>query len=146
MKKVIYLLMGFLLVLSACKNTNNKTSDKEVIKIGANFTLTGNVSYWSTELKKGMDLAIEELDSTNNRQIQIVYEDNEFKTNKAVSIFKKFATVDKVSAVISCFTPIGQSIRPSAEKYKIPMIATATSAKDFALTNKWTFRDFLTHW
>lgn len=141
-RPLIFCILSSLVILSSC-NSNKKT-ETQLLKIGADFTLTGNLSYWSTELKKGMDLAVEEIDSTSGKQIKIIYEDNEFKAAKAVSIFNKFATIDKVDVVVSCFTPIGQSLRPSAEKFKIPLIATVTSAKDFSLTNNWTFRDFPT--
>jgi len=123
-------------------NSCQKSSEENKFKIGANFSLSGNLAYWSTELKKGMEFANSEIDSEN--KLEIIYEDNNGKASDAVNVFKKLSTVDKVNVVFTCFTPIGQPLRDLADTYKIPLIATVTSAHNFAAVNDWTFRDFPT--
>jgi branched-chain amino acid transport system substrate-binding protein len=116
-----------------------------VFKIGADFTLTGNTAFWSEKLKNGMDLAVEEVNanaSSGKGKVVVIYEDNQGNPGKAVSIWQKLDTVDGVSVVVTCFTPTGQPLRDSAERSKLPLVATVTSAKAFAAINPWTFRDF----
>jgi len=134
----IYLFLVTLIFLIGC---NTKKEIKK-IKIGADFTLTGNLAFWSTELKKGMDFAKEKCDTLN--RIEIIYEDNRGKASNAVAIFKKLVSTNNVNSIISCFTPIGQPLRGLAKELKTPLIATVTSAKKFASINDWTFRDFPT--
>lgn len=135
--KVALVIMGLIVILGC-----GKQQSKDNFKIGANFSLSGNLAYWSTELKNGIDFAKIKLDTLN--RLKIIYEDNQGRANEAVNVFKKLATINKINVVITCFTPIGQPLRDFAEIYKVPLVATVTSAHNFAEVNKWTFRDFPT--
>lgn len=134
MKKVFFLFVTVFVFIS-CNKDNN------VVKIGADFTLTGDVAWWSLELKKGMDLALEDSDCQN---VQVVYEDNTFKATNAVSVFNKLTQMDKVDAVITCFSPMAEALIPQAEAKQIPLIASCTSATTITAGKKWSFRDFFT--
>ena len=114
----VVVVVGLILVWYFGQKNNNQLG---VTKIGADLTLSGDLAYWSTELKKGMDLASSETDSNH---IAIVYEDNQGRASDAVNIFKKLVSVDKVSVVLSCFTPIAQPLRPVAGESKVPLVAT----------------------
>ena len=80
----------------------------------------------------------------SGRRIQVVYEDNEGKANKAVDAFRKLVNQDNASVVFSCFTPIGSALRDLAATSQVPLLATVTSAHNFAATSEWVFRDFPT--
>ena len=130
-------------VLFAFSGCNNVVKEKDSIKIGANLSLTGKTAYWSEQIKKGLDLALDDVNKDQKkRNITIIYDDNQAKTNLAVSAFQKEATIDNVSVVITCFTPIAKPLRESAKQFGIPLVATVTSAFDFGLANEWSFRDF----
>ncbi len=133
MKKIVLIIVAIVTFIS-CKNEN-------VVKIGADFTLTGDVAWWSLELKKGMDLALEDADCQN---VKVVYEDNGFKAANAVSIFNKLTQIDKVDAVVTCFSPMAEALIPQAESRKVPLIASCTSATNITKDKKWSFRDFFT--
>jgi len=143
MKKLLNIVILFSIVfIMIFINSCQKSNEENKFKIGADFSLSGNLAYWSLELKKGMDFAKTEVDKSN--KLQIIYEDNKGKASDAVNIFKKLATVDNVNVLITCFTPIGQPLRDLAFTYKTPLVATVTSAHNFAAINDWTFRDFPT--
>lgn len=143
---VMTLASSLFVALIGCNTNTKKISKRIPIKIGANFTLTGNTSFWSTELKKGLDMVIDEVkDSSTRYEFKVIYDDNKGKPNEAVNIFNKFATIDSVNVVFSCFTPISQPLRELADKHKIPLIATATAINDFGKQYEWSFRDFITH-
>ena len=134
MKNFILLLLATVMLASCSKEQNT-------VKIGANFTLTGDVAWWSLELKKGMDLALEDEDCKN---VKVVYEDNTFKAPNAISIFNKLVQVDRVDAVITCFSPMAEALIPLAESKHVPLIASCTSATNITKGKKWSFRDFFT--
>ena len=136
MKKILLVVLTFGM-LCGCQGKK----EDNVIKIGANFTLTGDVAWWSLELKKGFDLALEE-EYVN--KVEVIYEDNEFKANKAVSIFNKFLQVDKVDAIVTCFSPITEALSPLAERSHVPLIATCTSSTNITRDKQWAFRDYFT--
>ena len=136
MKKILFALLAATMLIGC-----QEKKEENVVKIGANFTLTGDVAWWSLELKKGFDLALEE---DLGQTVQVVYEDNEFKANKAVSIFNKFLQVDKVDAVVTCFSPMAEALIPLAERSRIPLIATCTSSTNITKGKLWSFRDFFT--
>ncbi len=144
MKNRIFSVIGIIVLLGLTISFLNGCVNKEKgnLKIGANLSLTGNLAYWSTELKKGIEFAKTELDTLN--KVDILFEDNAGKASEAVNIFKKFATVENVNVVLTCFTPIGQPLIPLAKEFQIPLVATVTSAENFAADNEWTFRDFPT--
>lgn len=118
--------------------------EPQVYKIGGVFTLTGGTAYWSEELQKGMEIALEEENKSGGIPIRGVYEDVQAKPQMAVSAFQKLNEVDKVSVAVSVFTPISQPLRPVADRVKLPLLATITSVRDFAKGYTWSFRDFMT--
>jgi len=129
------------LLLASCQQGEDQT---EAHKIGAAFTLTGDLSYWSEQIQKGMDLALEEENVPGKVPIRVIYEDVQAQPSRAVSAYQKLSSVDKVSVVVSVFTPIGQPLKSSAESFGVPLLATITSAQDFATGEEWAFRDYLT--
>ena len=113
------------------------------IKVGANITLSGQISYWGEQVKKGLDVAVSDANrDTELRPIEILYQDNQGEAKNAISIFQRFATLEKVSCVLSIFTPVSKPLRPLAEQNRIPLLATVVSAVGFGLENEWSFRDF----
>lgn len=70
------------------RNSDNVST----IKIGAVLPLTGDMSSYATSLKKGMDLAIEEINSNggiDNKKLLVVYEDDKGEAKNAVSAYRK---------------------------------------------------------
>ena len=120
--------------------------ENNIIRIGAILTLSGNVSYWSHELKKGMDLAAECINTSPNQtfKINIKYEDNAFNQQKAISAFNKLNLMDNIDVFISCFTPMCEALSAEGEKSQKPILFTITSATDIAANKKYIFRDYIT--
>lgn len=121
-----------------------RNSDGQVpLKIGADLTLSGPTAYWSQEVQKGLDLAVDEANAdTGKRLVTIVYQDNKGNAGQAVSVFQRLANIDQVSVVVTCHTPIAKPLRETAGREKVPLLATVTSALDFGMENEWSFRDF----
>ena len=123
-----------------------RSTDDNDIRIGAVLTLSGNVSYWSYELKKGMDIAAEFINSDTNAscEIRIVYEDNAFNPQRAISACKKLLLTEDIDVFVSCFTPMCQAVSPICRESNKPILLTITSATDIAANQDGVYRDYIT--
>ncbi len=75
----------------------------EVIKLGFLGALTGSVANYGIPGKKGMEMAIEEINANGGilgHQVEGVYDDNKGETTDISAIAKKYITRDKVVAMV----------------------------------------------
>lgn len=113
------------------------------LTIGADLTLTGPTAFWSQQIQKGLDVAVDEANGkAGARKVRVVYQDNQGNPAAAVSVFQRLVDLDGASVVVTCFTPIAKPLRETAASAKVPLLATVVSANDFGLANEWSFRDF----
>lgn len=134
MKKIVYSVLAALLALSLFVSCD---SDSDVIKIGGIFPLSGDVAVYGVECKKGIDLAIEEINAQGGvlgKKLSLVSEDDEGNADKTVNAFKKLTTKDKAKIIIGSLTSgCSSAITTLAQAQKIIQIAPA--ATDPAVTN-----------
>src|SRR2546423_2644846 len=71
----------------------NCSAKAPAYKIGAVFTLTGGTAYWSENLQKGMELALEEENRPGEMPIKVLYEDVQGQAQLAASAFQKLSEV-----------------------------------------------------
>jgi len=74
----------------------------ETIKIGILGPFTGSLAFNAGEMKKGMELALDEANAKGGlfgRQIELIYGDSEAKPDKGLSAVKKLVTRDNVLVV-----------------------------------------------
>jgi|GEM_PF-1708758 len=147
MRNVILLLLAIVLIPS-CNNPENKKKSRTnegipSYTIGMNLCLSGNGSYYSEELKKGLDLTFDFVAQSKDKiNIEVIYEDNKLNPKDAVSITKKFIEIDKVDIILSAYTPIIQATAGLAASSEVPMLATISSLDQISGDRDWVFRDF----
>ena len=104
MKKTLITVLALSLVLSGClKTSEEKEVKEEVIKIGVILPLTGNAAVYGLSAKEGIDLSLEDINNTggiNGKTIQMIYEDSQCDSTKAVSAAHKLINIDKVQIII----------------------------------------------
>jgi branched-chain amino acid transport system substrate-binding protein len=115
-----------LMVLSG---TPLSAADKEgPIKIGAFFALSGPASNIGTPTKLVAQMVVDKVNKEggiNGRRIELVLGDTESEPTQAVTVFKKFTTLDKVVAVIGpTRTDTGMAVKKQVEAVKIPTVMT----------------------
>ena len=93
MKNAAVILGLSLLTLFSCQN--NKTK-----KVGSVLPLTGNSAEWGDMARKGMNVILEEYNANNVEKVEIIFEDSEGKTSKAVSAINKLINLDKTPIVL----------------------------------------------
>lgn len=100
----------------------------EPIKIGAFFALSGPSAPVGAPTKLVAQMVVDKINKEggiNGRPLELVLADTEGDPTKTVMIFKKFATVDKVVAVIGPTTTAeGMSVKKQIEESKIPTVMT----------------------
>ncbi len=116
----------------------------EVIKIGATLALSGNLAYIGEQELNGMNLAIEEINEKggiNGKKIELIVEDNQGLPKEAVSGVNKLISLDEVDIIFSLFTHITSAIKDIAWNNN-KILFYASTLKDYAVENKYTFKDF----
>jgi len=104
------------------------------VKIGMLFPMTGPISKWGITSKIAVEIAVEDINGLNNEKgiiiggerylIKPVFYDDAGKPDKALDGFKRFATMEKISAVVGPFTsPAALAVLPHLEKLNILMFS-----------------------
>lgn len=146
MAKKIFITIGVISIIAIglfiyLNKANNK---QEVITIGAVLPLTGNMASYSAPLKRGMDLAVEEINrkgGINNVKLQIIYEDDKGEAKTAISAYRKLVDIDNVPMVIGgMFSVSTFAIAPLAEKEHIVLLSPTASAIELTTAGDYIFR------
>lgn len=132
MKKFLATVFATMLVLTACGGKGTTNSD--VIKIGANFELSGAVSSYGTAEMEGVKLAVDEINEAGGvlgKQIELVELDTKSDEAEAATNAMRLVTQDKVVAMVGPATTgaVKASI-PATNKAKVPLVAPSATADD----------------
>ncbi len=140
MKKFIWIIV-ILVVLVLLFLTNVKpqspTSDGP-IKIGAILPLSGDFGSIGEEIRRGAELAVEEL-GKQGKEIILISEDDQFLPVRAASAANKLAVIDKVDAV---FTAVGEEARPVTKIFndnKVPLLVAFDSNEELKKSGDYIF-------
>lgn len=105
------------------------------IKIGAIFMLSGTGSNWGLNSQRGVDLAIEQINSEggiNNRKLEIVYEDNQGDDARvAVSAFFRLFKNNIKIILGPNWSPSGLALAPLACDKQVLMISPTLGMAGF---------------
>lgn len=114
------------------------------ITIGGIFPLSGAVAVYGVECKKGIDLAIEEINAAGGvmgKNLVLISEDDEGNPDKTVNAFTKLVTKNKVKMVIGSLTSgCTKAITTRAQASKVIQIAPAATAADITDAGNYIFR------
>lgn len=96
--------MVFFMVLSALITLSGgtATAQQQTIPIGILGPFTGSLAFNAEEMKKGMLLAVDEVNARGGilgRKVELIFGDTEAKPDKGVAAVKKLITRDKVLVV-----------------------------------------------
>jgi len=114
---------------------------EEQIKIGAILPLTGDAALYGDSLKKGIDLALTQINSKGGikgKPVTVIYEDSKALPADGVAAFQKLVDVNRVIAVIGdAVSSVTLAFAPIAEKNRVVVLSPLSSAP--ALTNAGDF-------
>jgi branched-chain amino acid transport system substrate-binding protein len=101
---------------------------QDIVKVGAILPLTGNMAPYGLSVKRGIDLAVEEVNASggiNGRRLEIVYEDSKSDPRTGVSAFNKLHMIDRVPLVFGSLTGVILAILPEVDRNNVVMINTS---------------------
>jgi len=123
MRTMALLLLALLLLVSPVK-----AGEKEPIKIGALFALSGPAAFIGTPTKLVAEMAVAEINKhggVNGHPLKLVMADTEGDPTKAVMAVKRLIEVEKVVALIGpTRTGTGMAIKPIVERARVPIVMT----------------------
>jgi len=152
MKRLTNLITGCRLLISvllvaALLLTGCEKKEPREIRIGVITPLSGGSAKYGEDIKRGYDLAVQELNANGGirgRKIQLVYEDSEGKPEKAVAAAQKLIQKDKVIAILG---PLWSSptlaVAPITEKNKIVLFSSGASSPKVTKAGDFIFRNEL---
>ena len=119
-------------------------------RIGTILSVTGPGAFLGDHMKRGMELAIEEINAKggiNGRRIEWVFYDAETQASKAVTATRRLIEQDKVDIIVGGGNASGLALAmvPIVEKAQIPFISTEGSMQivNPVAERKWTFKSTL---
>lgn len=131
------------LILSASTSVF-AASKAKTIKIGGVAPLSGAVAVYGVECKKGIELAVEEINAAggiNGQKIEFICEDDEGDPAKSVSAYKKLVTKDRTKLIIGSLTSgCTIAITSQAQANKVVQIAPAATAVAVTDAGNYIFR------
>ncbi len=116
----------------------------DTIKIGYFAPLTGPFAGLGSESKKGIDIAVSEINGSggiNGKKVELVEYDDQGNRAQAVSIVRKLIEQDKVVAIVDgslSLTSIAAA--PVVNASKTPMVVAYSNAVGVVKGNEWVFR------
>jgi len=107
-KKIMLTIIAILLIstiITGCTETINPNIIKEeTIRIGTSLPLTGKGATYGKWERQGLELAVSEINAKGGIQgktIELIIDDNEFKTEKALNIINKFVYMNNLKMTYS---------------------------------------------
>ena len=149
MKRILcwIIIIGLVVSLGMLGCAKQEKEEEGVIKIGAILPLTGEAAKYGLNTKNGIEIALEEINrkgGIKGKKVSIIYEDSQADPKKAVSVFQKLTTVDKVSFFLG---PLSSSsvlaVAPIANKKKVIILAPAASSPEITNAGDYIFRNVM---
>ncbi|MDR1588055.1 MAG: ABC transporter substrate-binding protein [Treponema sp.] len=142
MKKCIAMIMALFCAVSLVFAGGSKESD--TITIGGIFPLSGPVAVYGVEARKGIELAIEEINAAggvNGKKFALVSEDDTGNPEITVNAYRKLTAQDKVNVIIGSLTSgCTIAITSLAQAQKVVLVAPAATAEAVTDAGDYIFR------
>jgi branched-chain amino acid transport system substrate-binding protein len=119
-----------------------KPVPKETIKIGAILPLTGSNSIYGDLSKKGVDIAVEEINKKgiNGKKLEIVYQDSESKAETAVQVFNSLRNIQNINIFLTEVSSVALAISPLANENKVIQMDVGATTPKYTSKDDYTFR------
>lgn len=102
------------------KPATTPASERQTITLGVSIPLTGNLAFLGKNYQEAVNLALSEISSSTNKyNYRVVFEDDKFDPATGATTANKLVSVDKVNALMSFGSPVGNVFSPIAEQNKV---------------------------
>jgi branched-chain amino acid transport system substrate-binding protein len=132
-KKHKFIIIAATIVLAVLLTTiflgaqkKNASTEKEIVKIGVAVPLTKDYAFLGESIKNALILAQEQLPENTKYKYELIFEDTQLDPVVAASAVQKLINVDKVDAIISFNSGVGNIISPLAEENHVVHMGIAS--------------------
>lgn len=145
-ERILFIILGILLVIFAAVYFSRKHDFERdtTVTIGAILPMTGDLASYADPLKRGMDLAVAQINSQggiNGKKLTIVYEDDRGEAPTAISAYRKLVDTEYVPMVIGgMFSVSTFAIAPLAEREHVVLLSPTASAIELTDAGDYIFR------
>lgn len=136
MIKKIAILLILIFISMGC----DKKETKKGITIGAILPLTGNASKIGLWQKKGIELAIDEINQNKDIKINVIFKDSMSNPKNGILAYRNLTQNNKIDTIISSLTSVSMAIQSSSEKDKKALIMLAVSHPSITNHKDYTIR------
>ena len=134
MKKALIGLFIAILLVSGLIYFNQpnkeKNNDKEIIKIGVVYPMTGSASFMGTGAKNAVALFQDKMASMNlKHHYEFLLEDSQAQPSVGLSAAMKLINLDQVDVIVDTFSGVAIAIGNLTKRAKIPHFSCAQNKK-----------------
>ena len=119
--------------------------DAKVIKLGLMVPITGNQAQYGEDMRKGADLALDQLNAAKaipGATLTLQVEDSKGDPQEAANVAQKFVSEGDITAVIGDFSSTAcLAAAPIYQRAGVIMITPVASHPDITKTGNYIFRD-----
>jgi branched-chain amino acid transport system substrate-binding protein len=120
-----------------------RSESSEPITIGAIYGFTGAANVWSTQVRRGLELARDEINAAggiHGRPINVIFEDSRTTPQGAVMAFKKLVNTDHVHAVVGdIFSFLTLPLVPLAQRSRVVLVTPSIFDTDLPENSEYFF-------
>lgn len=117
----------------------------KVIKLGLMVPITGNQAQYGEDMRKGAELALEQLNASKaipDATLSLQVEDSKGDPQEAANVAQKFVSEGDITAVIGDFSSTASlAAAPIYQRAGVIMITPVASHPDITKTGNYIFRD-----
>jgi branched-chain amino acid transport system substrate-binding protein len=144
--KFITFVNAFIIALFFVGCGSDTAQNEKIIKVGLINPATGELSSYAEGVKRGIDLAVEEVNSNKllgDKSINIIFADSKGESKTALTALQKMISVDGIKYIIGDISStVTLSMQPITEKNKVFLFSPGAATPK--LTNAGAF--FARNW
>lgn len=122
-------------------------NEKETIKVGANFELTGYSASYGVALAEALELAVEEVNAAggllDGQMVEVISMDNKSDKTETASVVTRMIEEDAVAIIGPGATDVAMVQSPIIEEAGIPTILPAATADHLTMDSEGNVLDYL---
>lgn len=135
--------IGFLSLLTGGLIASGCSSD---VKVGAVISQTGTLASYGGKVKKGLDLAAEEVNAAGGvrgGQIQLIYRDDQTNEDRARQVTEELIEQEDVGIIIGGISsPVTLAIAPICERTETILLSPSSSASEISQAGDFIYRNY----
>jgi len=146
-KIIIGIIILIIVIIGIWYGVSKKPAEEEPIKIGVIVVLSGDAAIYGEDAKKGLDLALEEINKEGGvlgKKIELIYEDSRLDPKEAVTAMNKFINIDRLPIVIIAEgSGPTSAVAPLADSNKTLLMVSIASTPTIKDAGDYVFRTML---